>query len=148
MFSLAMGFAEYFCPMLLFLLGFFMVDHPDFCSEKELEKSHASLQLLLRRDNSEDETDGDAIVNSTALSATIGCATTGSCSVDPTSPTTTFRPEMQKRSICSLRSGITVAMVAVALGFACCELVCTTKECISYTCHKLLILQYFTTSVT
>ncbi len=101
-----------------------MVDHPDFCSEKELEKSNASLQLQLRRDHSrEDEIDEDAMkvelpiekdreVPSTANHAT---------DIDTPSANITFRSGMQRRSLCSIRSGVTVAMVAVALGFACCE---------------------------
>jgi hypothetical protein len=107
--------------------GFFMVDHPDFCSEKELEKSNASLQLQLRRDHSGDENDEDEAAENAeqpkakdgeAQSAAVNHA---SGAVHTTSAIATFRPEMQRRSLSSIRSGVTVAMVAVALGFACCE---------------------------
>jgi hypothetical protein len=107
--------------------GFFMVDHPDFCSEKELEKSNASLQLQLRRDHSGDENDEDeAAENAEQPNAKDGEAPSAAAkyttdAADATSANATFRPEMQRRSLSSIRSGVTVAMVAVALGFACCE---------------------------
>jgi len=105
-----------------------MVDHPDFCSEKELEKSNASLQLQLRRDHSGDENDEDeAAENAEQTDAKDGEAPlaavkhTTDAAADATSANATFRPEMQRRSLSSIRSGVTVSMVAVALGFACCE---------------------------
>ena len=36
-----------------------MVDHPDFCSERELEKAKATMPLQLLRDQAEDEDDDD-----------------------------------------------------------------------------------------
>lgn len=90
-----------------------MVDHPDFCSEKELEKSNASLQLQLRRDHSEDEVDEEEQPVTKPMDPELAA--------DVPLTNANFRPEMQRRSLSSIRSGVTVAMVAVALGFACCK---------------------------
>ena len=85
-------------------------------------KANATLQLQLLRDHSGDDNDEDEGTESTdqpqakdekALSAKVEQLASA--------VETTFRPEMQRRSLVSIRSGVTVAMVAVALGFACCE---------------------------
>lgn len=104
-----------------------MVDHPDFCSEKELEKSNATLQLQLRRDHSGDEIEEDEAAESVERSNAQVTEEPSATAKHTTSATEipaaniTFRPEMQRRSLSSIRSGVTVAMVAVALGFACCK---------------------------
>ena len=101
-----------------------MVDHPDFCSEKELKKSNASLQLQLRRDRSgEDEIDEDAVnvEHPIEKDCEVPSAANNDTNIDTPSTNATFRSGMQTRSLSSIRSGVTVAMVAVALGFACCE---------------------------
>ena len=88
--------------------GFVMVDHPDFCSEKELAKAHSTLPLQLLRDRADRDDDSEnehgVVVRE-----------------DEATSLADFDPSIQKRSLASIRAGVTVAMVAVALGFACCE---------------------------
>ncbi|KAL3794664.1 hypothetical protein HJC23_010092 [Cyclotella cryptica] len=93
--------------------GFLMVDHPDFCSEKELTKAHSSLPLQLLRDRAEEEDDDDNEDHGGGVTTVVGG--------DEATSLANFDPAMQRRSPSSIRAGVTVAMVAVALGFACCE---------------------------
>lgn len=86
------GLVEELCKY----FGFVMVDHPDFCSAHELSKSKAMISAQLG--------DSDNVQPSHAEQATIS-----------------FEPSMQNRTLSSIRAGVTVAMVAVALGFSCCE---------------------------
>lgn len=107
--------------------GFVMVDHPDFCSERELEKAKATMPLQLLRDREEDDDDGsvepgeneNGPKNQKNEAAQSAKAEQASVTSDAT--LASFNPAMQRRSLSSIRSGVTVAMVAVALGFACCE---------------------------
>ncbi|KAL7499056.1 hypothetical protein ACHAWT_008016 [Skeletonema menzelii] len=81
--------------------GFVMVDHPDFCSEHELSKSKAMISTQLSEsDDTEPSHDGEQEIPEAI---------------------TSFEPSAQNRSLGSIRAGVTVAMVAVALGFSCCE---------------------------
>lgn len=96
-----------------------MVDHPDFCSERELEKAKGTLRFQLQRDETDDADDEDtAGEDSRGEDARSAKATKAH---DAMNPIATFNPAAQIRSLASIRSGVTVAMVAVALGFACCE---------------------------
>jgi hypothetical protein len=109
-----------------------MVDHPDFCSVQELEKAKATMPLQLLRDCEEDDDEGsaepgehDKTHQDRAKNA--GAAAPASRAGQPP-PTVAiddalarFDPATQRRSLSSIRSGVTVAMVAVALGFACCK---------------------------
>ncbi len=100
-----------------------MVDHPDFCSERELEKAKATLRFQLQRDGDDDDDDddddeaGEDTTNGGEPPAKVAKA----AAVPELDPIATFDPSAQSRSLTSIRSGVTVAMVAVALGFACCE---------------------------
>jgi hypothetical protein len=98
-----------------------MVDHPDFCSERELEKAKATLRFQLKRDGDDDDDEDDEAgedpTNGEAPPAKVKKA---SATQEP-NPIAAFDPSLQSRSLTSIRSGVTVAMVAVALGFACCE---------------------------
>ena len=88
-----------------------MVDHPDFCSERELRKAKATMPLQILRDRAEDEDEENE-----------GGSQTPEARVEVTDTSlASFSPSAQKRSLSSIRAGITVAMVAVALGFQCCE---------------------------
>jgi hypothetical protein len=87
--------------------GFLMLDHPDFCSEEELTRAHSSLPLQLLRDRVDGDDDSE---NHTTV-----------VREDETTSLANFDPTKQRRSQSSIRSGVTVAMVAVALGFACCK---------------------------
>jgi hypothetical protein len=104
--------------------GFIMVDHPDFCSERELEKAKATLRFQLQRDGEDDDDDddeddeaGEDPTNGEAPPAKVKKAS----AIPEPNPIAAFDPAVQSRSLTSIRSGVTVAMVAVALGFACCE---------------------------
>eukprot|EP00579_Thalassiosira_antarctica_P004050 CAMPEP_0201907662 /NCGR_PEP_ID=MMETSP0902-20130614/57645_1 /ASSEMBLY_ACC=CAM_ASM_000551 /TAXON_ID=420261 /ORGANISM="Thalassiosira antarctica, Strain CCMP982" /LENGTH=474 /DNA_ID=CAMNT_0048441821 /DNA_START=245 /DNA_END=1665 /DNA_ORIENTATION=- len=108
--------------------GFVMVDHPDFCSERELEKAKATMPLQLLRDREEDDDDGSAVTgengdgpNNQKNEAEAPSANVEQAPVAIDATLASFNPAMQRRSLSSIRSGVTVAMVAVALGFACCE---------------------------
>jgi len=98
--------------------GFAMVDHPDFASERELRKAKATMPYQIQRHNVDDD-DDDSTVGSDGKGGTRPAA--------PRSPTTldgsiaSFDPSSQRRSLASVRGGVTCAMVAVALGFACFE---------------------------
>ncbi|EJK54856.1 hypothetical protein THAOC_25483 [Thalassiosira oceanica] len=99
--------------------GFAMVDHPDFASERELRKAKATMPYQIQRHNVDDDDDDDSTVGSDGKGGTRPAA--------PRSPTTldgsiaSFDPSSQRRSLASVRGGVTCAMVAVALGFACFE---------------------------
>mmetsp|Transcript_25853 Transcript_25853/g.42024 ORF Transcript_25853/g.42024 Transcript_25853/m.42024 type:complete len:331 (+) Transcript_25853:879-1871(+) len=91
------GLVEELCKY----FGFVMVDHPDFCSEHELSKSKAMISTQLSEsDDTEPSHDGEQEIPEAI---------------------TSFEPSAQNRSLGSIRAGVTVAMVAVALGFSCCE---------------------------
>ena len=122
--------------------GFVMVDHPDFCSERELRKAKATMPLQLLRDHAEDEDEENEG----------GSQQTSEARVEvPNTTVASFSPSMQKRSLSSIRAGITVAMVAVALGFQCCENILhifiynrsslRSGECFSS--YELYLHQYF-----
>jgi len=104
--------------------GFVMVDHPDFCSDRELEKAKATMPLQLLRDRADDDDDStenggdDDDGSSSKKNAATSTAAVVSEEVNALAR---FNPGSQRRSLSSIRSGVTVAMVAVALGFACCE---------------------------
>ena len=104
--------------------GFLMVDHPDFSSEKELAKAHSSLPLQLLRDRAfrDDDSENEHGVTTVVRE-------------DEATSLADFDPSRQKRSPASIRAGVTVAMVAVALGFACCEC-CQTRFC--YHCAHMI----------
>ncbi|EED90809.1 predicted protein [Thalassiosira pseudonana CCMP1335] len=98
--------------------GFVMVDVPDFCSERELTKAKATMPLQLLRDRAEDEEeDSQSDQEGRKKNAMTNIQTSASVEM----PLSQFDPAMQRRSLASLRAGVTVAMIAVALGFACCE---------------------------
>ncbi|KAL7546756.1 hypothetical protein ACHAWF_010091 [Thalassiosira exigua] len=99
--------------------GFVMVDHPDFCSERELEKAKATMPLQLLRDCAEDEDEED--VDDGQGSGKEREVPTPNEMVAEDPALASFDPSMQRRSLSSIRAGVTVAMVAVALGFGCCE---------------------------
>ncbi|KAL3810243.1 hypothetical protein ACHAXA_008733 [Cyclostephanos tholiformis] len=50
--------------------GFIMVDHPDFCSERELAKAKATLRFHLQRDDTDDDDDDENEAASTYADAT------------------------------------------------------------------------------
>ena len=94
------GLVEELCKY----FGFVMVDHPDFCSEYELAKSKQTISTQISRSRSgESEGDVSHMTEQTPEAVAV------------------LDPSMQKRSLSSIRAGVTVAMVAVALGFTCCE---------------------------
>lgn len=102
-----------------------MVDHPDFCSEREMEKAKATMPLQILRDREEEEDDDDEESANDEKNGT-GAPPSSSEKVDEfqlevDAAIAAFNPAMQRRSLSSIRSGVTVAMVAVALGFACCK---------------------------
>lgn len=99
------GFIDELCKH----FGFLMLDHPDFCSEKELANAHSSLPMQLLRDRADDDSEH-------------GTGVTTIVRDEEATSIAEFDPSRQTRSPCSIRAGVTVAMVAVALGFACCEL--------------------------
>jgi hypothetical protein len=103
---LVCGFIDELCKY----FGFLMVDHPDFSSEKELAKAHSSLPLQLIRDRADNEEDAE---NEHRVTTVVR--------EDEASSLANFDAARQRRSPSSIRAGVTVAMVAVALGFACCE---------------------------
>jgi len=96
--------------------GFVMVDHPDFCSEREMAKAKEIMPTLLF--GHETHVGGDD-VELTASRSTVESKETRLTVTE--SPFATFDPKNQRRSLSSIRAGVTVAMVAVALGFTCCE---------------------------
>lgn len=95
------GLVEELCKY----FGFVMVDHPDFCSEHELSKSKSMISNQLRRSFSIESDDVESSCNTEQVPQDI----------------TSFEPSLQNRSLRSIRAGVTVAMVAVAVGFTCCE---------------------------
>jgi len=107
--------------------GFVMVDHPDFCSEREMEKAKATMPLQLLRDREEEDDEGEdepvenEVGSNEKGKPTSSPARVGQAQVEIDATLASFNPAMQRRSLSSIRSGVTVAMVAVALGFACCE---------------------------
>mmetsp|Transcript_25334 Transcript_25334/g.43257 ORF Transcript_25334/g.43257 Transcript_25334/m.43257 type:complete len:393 (-) Transcript_25334:129-1307(-) len=102
--------------------GFVMVDHPDFCSERELDKAKATMPLQLLRDREEEgDDDHTEVTEENEKTGTTQSAKTGQTSFTTETSLSCFNPAMQRRSLSSIRSGVTVAMVAVALGFTCCE---------------------------
>lgn len=103
---LVAGFIDELCKY----FGFLMLDHPDFCSEKELAKAHSSLPLQLLRDRADAD---DDVENEQGVTTVVR--------EDEATSLADFDASRQRRSQSSIRSGVTVAMVAVALGFACCE---------------------------
>lgn len=101
-----------------------MVDHPDFCSDRELEKAKATMPLQLLRDRADDDDDstengGDDDDGSSSKKN--AATSTAAAASEEVNALARFNPGSQRRSLSSIRSGVTVAMVAVALGFACCE---------------------------
>lgn len=90
--------------------GFVMVDHPDFCSEHELSKAKSTISTQLRRSRSVQSDDVESSVESSYNSEQ-----------EVPDAIASFEPSMQNRSLSSIRAGVTVAMVSVALGFSCCE---------------------------
>ena len=111
-----------------------MVDHPDFCSEHELEKAKATMPIQILRDQAEEEEEDDDDDEETAVengdkrgapkishTDTDGSGASNVAAID--AAIATFNPAMQRRSLSSIRAGVTVSMVAVALGFACCKFV-------------------------
>ena len=101
-----------------------MVDHPDFCSVRELDQAKATMPLQLLRDREEDDDDVSAEPREDNKASPLA----------PVMPVdealARFDPMMQRRSFGSIRSGVTVAMVAVALGFACCESFMVYRLCV------------------
>ena len=98
--------------------AFIAVDHPDFCSEKELEKAKATLRFQLERDG-EDDDDDDADETDDANGGSVPRIRTKLAR--RTNAATAFNPALQRRPLTSIRAGVTVAMVAVAMGYACAE---------------------------
>lgn len=107
------GFVDEVCKY----FGFVMVDHPDFCSERELSKAKEVMSLLHLHHDQEDGVGGD--VELTASRSTLESKETRLTAGE--SPLASFDPANQRRSLSSIRAGVTVAMVAVALGFTCCK---------------------------
>lgn len=97
-----------------------MVDHPDFCSERELEKAKATMPLQLLRDRADSDEDDEEAANAGEAQSSSNNSARANVVAD-TAAIDSFDPSMQRRSLCSIRAGVTVAMVAVALGFACCK---------------------------
>lgn len=95
------GLVEELCKY----FGFVMVDHPDFCSEHELSKSKSMISNQLSRSRSIESDDAESSDKTEQVPQAI----------------TSFEPSLQNRSLSSIRAGVTVAMVAVAVGFTCCE---------------------------
>ena len=95
--------------------GFAMVDHPDFASERELRKAKATMPFQIQRHNVEDDSSVGTDGKSESRPATPRTPTTLDGSI------ASFDPASQRRSLASVRGGVTCAMVAVALGFACFE---------------------------
>ena len=108
------GLAQELCKF----FGFAMVDHPDFASEQELRKAKATMPYQIQRN----DVDDDSTVGSDGKDGAPRPAP-----APPRAPTTldgsiaSFDPASQRRSLASVRGGVTCAMVAVALGFACSE---------------------------
>lgn len=96
------GLVEELCKY----FGFVMVDHPDFCSEHELSKAKSTISTQLSRCRSVQSDDVESSYNSEQ---------------EVPDAIASFEPSMQNRSLSSIRAGVTVAMVSVALGFSCCE---------------------------
>ena len=112
--------------------GFVLVDHPDFCSERELAKAKASMPMQLLRDRADDEDDDEETVNSGGganndqtnnRQQQASAAPNANAVVNDkdAAAIAAFNPSNQRRSLVSIRAGVTVAMVAVAIGFTCCE---------------------------
>ena len=98
--------------------AFIAVDHPDFCSEKELEKAKATLRFQLERDGEDGDAD-DADETDDANGGSVPRIRTKLAR--GTNAATAFNPALQRRPLTSIRAGVTVAMVAVAMGYACAE---------------------------
>jgi len=98
-----------------------MVDHPDFCSEKELAKAKATMPLQLLRDQAEDEDDDDDTNGEEGNKQNQSQASNNGVQTTDTAAIAAFDPSNQRRSLASIRGGVTTSMVAVALGFTCCE---------------------------
>jgi hypothetical protein len=98
--------------------AFIAVDHPDFCSEKELEKAKATLKFQLERDGEDDDDDDNEAEEANTVGSVPHVRTK---LARGTNVAGTFNPALQCRSLSSIRAGVTVAMVAVAMGFACAE---------------------------
>ena len=98
-----------------------MVDVPDFCSERELTKAKATMPLQLLRDRAEDEEEDSQSDQEGRKKNAMTRVRVRETSASVEMPLSQFDPAMQRRSLASLRAGVTVAMIAVALGFACCE---------------------------
>jgi hypothetical protein len=98
-----------------------MVDHPDFCSERELVKAKATLRFQLQRDGGDDDDDEDEPGEGSKDGEAPPAKAKKASAVAEPNAIADFNPALQSRSLTSIRSGVTVAMVAVALGFACCE---------------------------
>jgi len=96
-----------------------MVDHPDFCSERELAKAKATMPLQLLRDQAEDEDDDDDTNGEEGSKQKQSPASNNEAQT--TAAIAAFDPSNQRRSLASIRGGVTTSMVAVALGFTCCE---------------------------
>ena len=100
--------------------GFVMLDHPDFCSVRELEKAKATMPLQLLRDRTDDEEDDEEEADGVNNEKKKQQADASTVATD-TAAVSAFNPADQRRSLTSIRAGVTCAMVAVALGFTCCK---------------------------
>ena len=97
-----------------------MLDHPDFCSARELEKAKATMPLQLLRDRTDDEDDDEEEADGANNEKRKQQADASTVATD-TAAIAAFNPADQRRSLTSIRAGVTCAMVAVALGFTCCK---------------------------
>ena len=113
--------------------GFVMVDHPDFCSEREMEKAKATMPLQILRDREEDEGDEEESKDEKDGAPPSPVDQVDQVQLEIDAAIASFNPAMQRRSLGSIRSGVTVAMVAVALGFACCK----SEGCVRHNCLVL-----------
>ncbi|KAL9186540.1 hypothetical protein ACHAXT_005778 [Thalassiosira profunda] len=97
--------------------GFVMVDHPDFSSERELQRAKDTMPLQMLREDEAEEEDESVETAERERRAANQKSDTATTMTELAS----FNPAMQRRSLSSIRAGVTCAMVAVALGFSCCE---------------------------
>ena len=88
-----------------------MVDHPDFCSERELEKAKATMPLQLLRDRAEDDDEEDSVQNENddRSSKKKDSSSTAAQVREDENALARFNPSMQRRSLSSIRAGVTVA---------------------------------------
>jgi hypothetical protein len=104
--------------------GFKMVEHPDFLSDTELEASATAVAGMpdMNADSYDTETDDEGCLGFGCGVATERTRLSGF--MGSIGDSSTHREELypaEPRSSRSIGSGITIAMVSVGLGFACCE---------------------------